>query len=388
MKVTVNDPDALGALKPLEVAAYLRAKGWRKDAELNGKGSLWLWHSEGGNEFDITLPARRDLGDYVLRIAEVLHTLACAESRSELDVLRDIHTVTSDLIRIRTPNRDAEDGTLRLDQAVALVERSRDMMLAAACAALDKRPVYSKRKAQQAMDYVGNVRMGQTERGSYVLTILSPVPPELKPAQSTLLPVVPYERQVTRTLMDALKAMGDAAGAAAQQGDMAPFQTAVGRGVSANLCDAVVGLLGVSTGDGLDIQMAWSRTRPVEDAPASRVLFGSDSMPFIAEAARIFRETASTDDFEIEGIVTRLNREPTAIPGEVTITGNVEGRMRRLTVTLDELTYRQAAQAHADRKTVRCVGELVKDGRGYRLQNPRRFEVLTSDDDTQPDPRS
>jgi hypothetical protein len=385
MKVTVNDTAALGALRPLEVAAYLRAKGWRKDAELNGKGTLWLWPPEGGNEFDIALPARRDLGDYVLRIAEVLHTLASAEGRSQLDVLRDIHTVASDLIRIRTPNRDSEDGSLPLDQAVTFVERSRDMMLAAACAALDKRPVYSKRKAQQAMDYIGNVRMGQTERGSYVLTILSPVPPELKPTHPMLLPaepVAPYERQVTRTLMDALKAMGDAAGAAAQQGDMAPFQMAVSRGVSANLCDAIVGLLDVSAGDGLDIQMAWSRTRPVEDTQPSRIQFGNDSRPFIAEAARVFRETTSVDDFEIEGIVTRLNREPTAISGEITITGNVEGRMRRLSLTLDEPTYRQATEAHTNRKTVRCTGELLKEGRGYSLQNPRWFEVLSADDDT------
>ena len=31
MKVAVQDADTLGALKPLEIAAYLRAKGWRKD---------------------------------------------------------------------------------------------------------------------------------------------------------------------------------------------------------------------------------------------------------------------------------------------------------------------------------------------------------------------
>ena len=160
--------------------------------------------------------------------------------------------------------------------------------------------------------------------------------------------------------MDALNAMGDAAGAAAQQGVMAPFLTAVSRGVSANLCDAVVGLLDVSAGDGLDIRMAWSRTRPAEDAPPSRILFGSDSRPLIAEAARVFRETTSADDLEIEGIVTRLNREPTAMAGEVTVTGNIEGRMRRLSLTLDGPAYGQAVQAHDNRKTVRCVGDLVR----------------------------
>jgi hypothetical protein len=382
MKVAVQDSATLRALKPLELAAYLRAKGWRQEADLAGKGSLWLLQGPSGAEFDVTLPARRELGDYVLRMAEVLSTLADAEGRSQLDVLRDIQITTADLIRVRAPSRDAEDGTLPLDRAVAFVERSRDMMLAAACAAIDKRPVFAKRKAQQAMDYLGHVRMGQTERGSYVLTILSPVPPELRPAQGTLLPVEPedpYERKVTRTLIDALKALEEAARDAAVEGNMRPFQTAVTRGVSANLCDAVVGLSAVSLEEGLDVQVSWSRTRPVDGAIPSRVIFGSDSIPLMDEAARQFREAASWDDVEVEGVVTRLVRETSATEGDVTITGSVDGQMRRITLRLDPNTYSQTVQAHDERRTVRCTGELVKEAGGYRLKDPRHFEILGGD---------
>ena len=304
MKVEVRDPATLSALKPLETAAYLRAMGWRKEADLDGKGSLWLQALPDGEEFDVTLPLKRDLADYALRMGELLRTLAAAERRSELEVLRDVMTTTADLVRVRTPSHSAENGTLPLDQAVSFVERSRDMMLSAACAALEKRAFYAKRKPQQAMDYLRQVRMGQTEQGSYVLTILSPVSPELKAAQGELLPkepVEPYERQVTRTLVAALAALDDAARSAAMNGDMAPFTAAVCRGVSANLCDAVVGLSEVSRGEALDIQVSWSRTRPVEDKTPARVLLGSDSIPIIEEAARHFRDTVPIEDFEVEG---------------------------------------------------------------------------------------
>jgi hypothetical protein len=382
MKVVVSDAGALRALKPLEMAAYLRAKGWRQEADLGGKGSLWLLQADGA-EFDVTLPARRELGDYVLRIAEVLRAVADAEGRSQADVMRDVQTTTADLIRVRAPSRNAESGTLPLDQAVVFVERSRDLMLAAACAAIDKRPVFAKRKAQQAMDYLGHVRMGQTERGSYVLTILSPVAPELRPVQQSLLPMEPeepYERVVTRTLMVGLKALNEAAAQAAAQGNMTPFQEAVSRGVSANLCDAVVGLSAVSAGEGLDVQVSWSRTRPIDEATPVRVMLDSDSIPLIEEAARQFRETTSTDDFEVEGTVTRLDRGPAATEGDVTITGYVEGQMRRVSLRLEEATYRQAIQAHEERRPVRCTGELVREGHGYRLQNPRHFEMLPGED--------
>jgi hypothetical protein len=377
VKVTVQDSATLRALMPLELAAYLRANGWRQEAELGGKGGLWLFQSSDGREYDVMLPARRDLADYALRMSEVLGTLAEVEQRSQLDVLRDIQTTTADLVRVRAPSRDAENGTLPLDQAVAFVECSRDLLLAAACAAIDKRPFFAKRKAQQAMEYLGHVRMGQTERGSYVLTILSPVAPELRPAQGTFLPAEPddpYERSVMRTLMDALEALDRAAREAAVGGNMTAFQSAVSRGVSANLCDAVVGLSAVSSGDGLDIQVSWSRTRPVGPEIPSRVVLGNDSIPIIGEAARQFREIAPLEDAEIEGFVTRLDRGREAKEGDVTIEASVEGKLRRIILRLGTETYSQAVQAHDERRPVRCTGELVKEGRGYRLKDPRHFE--------------
>jgi hypothetical protein len=316
---------------------------------------------------------------------ELLSTLASVEERSQLEVLRDILTTTSDLIRVRTPSRESEDGTLPLEQAVTFVERSRDMVLAAACAAIDKRAFFAKRKPQQAMEYLGHVRMGQTEQGSFVLTILSAVSPELRPSQAELLPIdppEPYERRVTRTLMEAVAAAEGAAQRAAVNGNMEPFNEAILFGVSANLCEALVGLSDVSPGKGLDIQVSWSRTRPSASHVPNRIQFDSDSIAIIAEAARHFRETAPIDDFEVEGFVARLNRGPTVVEGDITVSALVDGKMRSIVIGLGPHAYSEAVHAHDDRRSIRCVGDLAKEGRGYRLVNPRHFVVVTTDDGT------
>ncbi len=114
--VALRDQAALNAMKPLEMAAYLRAKGWRKEADLDGKGSLWLQALADGEEFDVTLPLKHDLADYALRMGELLRTLAVVERRSELEVLRDVMTTTADLVRVRAPSHSAENGTLPLDR--------------------------------------------------------------------------------------------------------------------------------------------------------------------------------------------------------------------------------------------------------------------------------
>jgi hypothetical protein len=60
------------ALKPLEVVPYLRVRGWRQEAEIGDKGSIWVLPASGDREeADITLPPRRDLGDFALRMGDV-----------------------------------------------------------------------------------------------------------------------------------------------------------------------------------------------------------------------------------------------------------------------------------------------------------------------------
>lgn len=373
MKATITDVVSLRALRPLEVATYLRSRGWQA---VHDDGNAVIWRLSEGHA-DVRLPSNDRYADFPLRMSELLKTVAHAEQRSELEVLRDILSVQTDLLRVRSETVGAAQGTLPLDQGVAFVERSRDMVLAAACATIGKRPYFARRKPQRAMDYLGTVRLGQTEHGSYVLTILSPVAPELRPAQGTLLPTEPdepYERQVVRTLLESLEALAAATHVAAVRGEMAAFTTAVEKGVSSNLCDAIVGISRATAGT-LSVDVAWSPSRPVGLTPA-RVQFAADATPIIEEASRLLREAAPVEDFELEGFVTRLHRGAEAANGDVTIHGFVEGQPRTVVVTLGTNDYRRATTAHGDRLLVRCVGELIREGRSFRLNNPRQFQIV------------
>lgn len=382
MKAIVSDLDTLRSLKPLELVQYLRAKGWHQNCELGTKATLWV-RADNSSADEIVLPKRRDFADFDLRMAEVLTTLEKTEARSQLDILRDVQTASADLVRLRAPSRDAADGSLAIDSAVAFVESARDIMLAAACAAIDKRSYFATRKPQRATEYLDRVRMGQTERGSFVLTILSPVPPSLKSEQGALFPVEPpepYERTVTRTLAEALAAVSHAAEIAAAQGDMKPFIDALQCGVSANLCDAIVRISSdVSAGEGLDVAIAWSPGRALTTGTPSRIRLQGDAIPLIQEAARLFRETSPVDDFELQGAVIALNR-PEAI-GRATVAGFVDGQARKVQIELSAADYAKAITAHEQEAIVLCTGELVKNGHTYRLQNPRQFRLRGDSDD-------
>jgi len=255
------------------------------------------------------------------------------------------------------------------------MESAKDVVLAAACSAVYARPNYPTRKPAEATDYLRQVRLGQTERGSFVLTVLCPVPPELL-NPPTLLPQEPYGRRVTRTLMAALASARDATSHAAITGNFDLFATSVQAGVSANLCDALVRLGEAVPETSLDLSLAWSKNRGREGLPASRAIFDPDFLPVLKEAARLFRENEPEQDVQMVGYVVQLKRGEHEAIGKAVVAGLCNGAVRRAVILLPEEQFAVATQAIENRKPISCRGDLIKVGRGYQLTNPYEFRLL------------
>ncbi len=376
MKVAVRDAAVLGALHPLDVAAYLRSTGWRPVERIGDKGTAWTRAAASGDEAEILLPLRPELRDFTARMADVLATLATVEDRSQLDLLRDISCSSADLIRLELSGPAVVDDSLPLPQGAVAFARAHELMLAAACAAVEPRAVYATRKPAQAVEYVSRLRLGQTEPGSYVVAILSPVAPSLDQAGSagSELPD-PFERRVTTTLARATAAARNAAEIAGSTGELQPFLDATHLGVSANLCDAIAGLVTESGADSLAIRLRWSPTRLPPPETPTRILFARDTVGVVKEASRIFRETTPRDEFELQGMVVALKRDEGAASGTVTIAALVDGALRKVRVALGAEAYALAIRAHQEECRVRCLGKLIKEGRSLVLREPHHLEL-------------
>ena len=74
MRVTIRDQETLRSIRPLELFSYLRNQGWHQVAELDDRSALWQRQSVAQQEDseEVTLPLRQDLGDFALRVSEVL----------------------------------------------------------------------------------------------------------------------------------------------------------------------------------------------------------------------------------------------------------------------------------------------------------------------------
>lgn len=365
------------AIQPVDAALYLRATGWEAVDSKDSRVAVWSKTAE-NEEFEVLLPMEPSLGDFALRMGELLQVLSIAENRSQSEVYRDLLTVSSDVIRIRIADPELSDGTIPIEEHAQIAQKARDLILAGACAATELRAVWHKRKPQQAIDHVRRVRIGQTERGSYVVTVMSRVPPELHGIGGKLFETdSPFERRVTETLANSLVALNNASQQAAVRQTMDAFEQAVPFGVNSNLCEAVAGLwAGDETQRSLEISFSWAPSRPVAAGAVRRVLFSQDRLPIIREAARQLRERAPVPEFELFGPVLRLERADGATAGTVTVIGVVDGRTVRVAAELGDPDYHNIVQAHDQGKAIRMSGTLQKEGRGFSLRYPTDITVI------------
>lgn len=375
MNVTIRDAATLRDVPLVRLVAYLRTHGW-DSAPLGPSGTAWSVGLD-DERLEILLPNTTDVRDYALRIAEALAALALHEGRSQGDILADVLASGSDIIRFAAKGEVFEDGTAPISVGVRLLEQAEEALLSAACAALIPKGLYPTRKPPAAIEYMKKVRLGQTERGSFVVSIQSPVSPAL--TQGTLFeePDEPYERRVVITFAKALEATKAAIVAAAATGSPEPFLAAVPQGVNANLCESLARILENAEIRTVEVRFSWSATRThVPDAPAYAV-FQADEAPLLAEASRVFREREPQADYAVIGPVVGLQRAEGADNGVATIAAVVDGPVRKVLVELPAGDYEKAIAAHESRSVVRIEGELVKFGRQYSLNNPHDL-IVTS----------
>jgi hypothetical protein len=386
----ITDRAAMAARLPSELAMYLRAHDWTIQ-DRAGSSVQWV-KTVDGEEFEALQPQESSIRDYAARVGDLVSVLAAAEDRSELEVLGDITSVSMDVHTVRAFPQDNAPGMISLDDGVQAYESLRGLVVAAAYAggADHPRAVQPARKSAEVLKFLREVRIGAPAEGSFILSVHTPVPPRLSFAQAALFeaedadgvePAEPFERRVSLKVYDAVRAAYGAANAALVDANgLDAFTQVVPTGVSANLCEALVGLGGES-GHPFELSLRLAPSRPLRIARLTPIRFRRDHLPVLASAARELRERIPEEGVVVEGNVVRLHREGSGA-GEISIAGAIDGedRLRRVWMSLADEDYTVATRAHAEMSTVSVRGDLVRRGDRLFLTNPTGFRALPGED--------
>lgn len=353
-----------------QVDSYLKKTGWKLDGQI--KVIATIWHREESFDAEVLLPFTKDLKDYAQRMHDAIEAIAMYEKRVASDVVNDILNLFSNIVTVRVIGADTNDGTIPINDGVLLIAKARDMLMSAAIAMFAKRKLFTGKPPKDAASYIDTLLLGQTEVGSYVVNVL--VPQQVAAPQTSLEGAEPVEG-VALSLAHGLEALCKANGQYEQTGDLASFDAAVAAGVSANLCDALIGFSGEDQKRNFEIKISGA-AGPWFDGETKIYPFEPDAVRNLKIASGYYKDDYVLASRTIIGFVRKLHRDKGSNVGKVAVEATVNGSTRSIQIELDAKEYHDAVTAHDKQLWIECLGDVHVKGRSTRLLNHTNFRIL------------
>jgi len=372
MKAKILDIEALKAVSPVSLLAFALKEGWVKSGTYGLHADLFA----APEKPEIILPKIDSVADYAALVSQLIRIFSDVVKRDELSVYRDLTTYNYDVIRLHA-FIDQKNDSIPLESGVRLITHAKDMMLAAACAAHSesKKPVYRTGKNKYANEFIKKVQLGQTEKGSFIITLLSKIVEDNNEFAKTNLLFEKNERYINMFLLRSLIASKKAI-KMAEDGYQFAFDEAVVAGVSANLCEALGTL--IEDSKNIEINFLWSNEYPVKN-DKDTIAFNETDGIVLLNAAKKFRSNDRSEYTEIFGPVEKLIRDYNQDFGNVTISAFIDRKARQVSIDFGEVDYRKCVEAHSRKRPIVVSGNLNKVGLRWHMLDAKLAEIVEED---------
>jgi len=363
--------DILQLIKPQQVRSYAIAKGWCR--VLNVNGGIALFTHPGGQWDQLIVPMDESFDDYANRLRDVVENLAGFESRPVAEVLNDLLTPEADILRYRIASLATGRGSIPLMEGIRLLEGAKRSILAAACSVVNPIAHHARMSRTEAQQLLGACHLGQTERGSYAVSVSCPL--RAVEQDKTLFPdSEPFTRRTVSTLMRSLSRM-----VTSIEADTVPsvFETHENQPVlSVNLCEALLQMQPAEEDSHLDVKVSWATTLKQQDPIPTIVRIKHEYFPIIEDISKKLRPAQAPAASLFVGNIDNLGGEPGAdgrMQGEATLSVMYEEQMQLVRVDLSPDDWRTAHVALGVHGIVKFQGILYRGTRVHRITDISEF---------------
>ncbi|MCP3135853.1 hypothetical protein [Pyxidicoccus xibeiensis] len=355
----------------LDVRAYLEARGWRRVP--SSRSYAAIYRSIQAPPMEVQVPLDRDLADYAEAMVVIARRVAEHEGRSAESVLHDLLQPHRDLLRFGLEGDTTRDGGVSLADGLDLVNGVRKALLASACSVRKPRAFHPRMGLAEADAFVRQCRLGQTEVGSFVLTVETPLDIGLQPT----LGGEPFGRQTAALLLQSVAYLAGSVRAGEPQRVLEPAKGAPV--LSANLCEALVEMMPSDESADLRLRGSWSPLLPLRPGVVSEVHVDRKMYESIERVAHQLRPLHESQPDQFVGTVVELMGGPGdrgEVEGTVVLQVQVDDELLKARVTLGAVDYRKAARAHLEQRYVTVRGILRRGPRVHWVEQSSGFELV------------
>lgn len=356
----------MSAITLQQLRGFLVARGWSLISVPDAFVEVWRFANESGDE--VLLPTEQAV-DKEFMLHEALQKLAALGELTAGELTQEIRELTENLVSIRVAHSDVQDGSIPLEDGIALNANAKELISAAASAALEKRALYQGRPPALVSALLQNARLGQTTHGSYVIHVFCKDPAQNEQPMD-------FARIATRTLGSALSGLKEALDEYQRTDNPIAFESALNRGASANLCDAIARFSGKERARTVEITINTDSIDQLTQAPRTVIEFPPSHQPYLKIAADYYRQTYTLVNETIIGIVERLDRRAEQDSGLVRVATTLSnGVQRSVSVQLGMEEYPTAIHAHENKQLVQVSGSVIVTPRTANMVEPSGFRI-------------
>lgn len=353
-----------------DLTAFLNRTGWAP-LSTGSAGTMWTLGSAGAR---IAVPDQLAAGSSDW--PGVVERVAAALGQDPIRVDFRIAHQNLDETQLRATHAKVIGETIPLAAGQSMVDSASRMLRAVATTARTQKANIGKYSTEGDRVF-GLARMGHTQRGSYVIPVLMPVP-EPEPAEPTMfkeMPAEPIERRTMRTFAEALTAVSRLVVEPAVTPRASIAAGLVTAGVSKQFLDALHTVVSQDAVESFGAQFSWAEALP---APVSAAVeMPHDAAPLISAAASHLAKRVIEPTQQITGPIVQYEHEYEADFGWIGVQTLRHGTLMVVRVHLSASDLVRARRYIDGKKTAVVLG-VPQGGRGKTVQilEPKTFTSL------------
>jgi len=174
MIYSVDFEKIAGNINHIDVAKYLCDLNWQEFPSKRDR--VKIFQLETKDEFyQVDLPVSRELHDYGPAMYRAVESIAMSTQKSVEQIILELINPLSDILRLRITEPSIENGSILFEDAIGFYDNAKKLLTATAMDIIRPQLYHVGRPDNVITEFVNNCRFGQTEIGSYVVSIVCPI---------------------------------------------------------------------------------------------------------------------------------------------------------------------------------------------------------------------
>jgi len=363
MIYSVNFVDMTLKLNPLAVTKYLSETNLELYPIKRNDIKIFQYKKEDLFE-QVTIPLDKKLRDYKNAMYDSVCKIAYVEKKSVEQLMLYLLNPNTDILKIRLDKKEVETGNIMFDDAIQLFDNAKKLIAATALDVINPKKIHYGRIDEPVQKFLSQCRFGQTEIGSYVVSVICPFvdfpKTEGYKKLNAFFDEEQYAYSLTREVINRLMTNVATIKREIDDGNLQSLAN-YDSPISSNFYEALSGLSMDTEDTTVEFMAEWSPTVQSNRCQYNRISVTNDYYEPIKTIISKIKE-CTNERTEIVGKIKELKAAPVIDNREhgtiIVVYVGDNARAKSVTVKLDREDYDKAVAAHQHGKAVKVVGDL------------------------------